>query len=719
MKSLQVQTYYQLMHSIALALTFKEKPNLYVTMAYLDLDEDFLDRIRETGIFNLVKGINRRGENRRFRTELRKTRGMDDRAIDEIGTSLFETYLEPHFEEEFRDADKNEEIYVYNDFQWNYYYLEKHFKEIVGLEDGYNSFPQYVSVHEASGDMALLEPFIKKGYFPQPLYRSPKIKKIICNSAYENENLDDFYREKMIVWDYKEIIGLNRDRFRDAVLHIFRLDEVDIKDNSSLVLGQPLDRAKYCDSIRNYLLTRRMIADEVSQGHTVYYKPHPADENDSRMQAGENIVILPQDFPVEILQYQNKRFARAVTMFSTAASTIGFADEMKKYYDDPDATHQDLKDFIKRETSGMYIDFDFFIRVRAMDPETYINALSCVFRYKAVHTNIHLLFEAENFDSFSRYYDLSHCDERIREYRAAVPAREANALHKELDSLGKWLREYPVTVDHRRVSSLDDMTVFEEVISQDLSFDYMMLLDPGNQLFMVTKQIYDSMKAQMCAGILFLQHTDVTDRKGRTIKASVKPGYVAGCMDGSLSNKIWHRAVMSDAARGEHSVRAFAEVQNSYAKHIKRRAGFSFDTCTDELYERQNGDEYYAEKIKELLLCYDRKDKSQREMLAGQLANAIYDYYDWQVLAAGTRELDDIFESAEALIDDSELSMQVYRKLIRGLFYEKELADRSEAFQDSGFIAATKSAVDAAAESGALKKFEDRQKIKSVFSRHK
>ena len=176
---------------------------------------------------------------------------------------------------------------------------------------------------------------------------------------------------------------------------------------------------------------------------------------------------------------------------------------------------------------------------------------------------------------------------------------------------------------------------------------------------------------------------------------------------------------MSDAASGEHSVRAFAEVQNSYAKHIKRRAGFSFDTYTDGLYERQNGDEYYAEKIKELLLCYDRKDKSQREMLAGQLANAIYDYYDWQVLAAGTRELDDIFESAEALIDDSELSMQVYRKLIRGLFYEKELADRSAAFQDSDFIAVTKSAVDAAAESGALKKFEDRQKIKSVFSRHK
>jgi hypothetical protein len=110
---------------------------------------------------------------------------------------------------------------------------------------------------------------------------------------------------------------------------------------------------------------------------------------------------------------------------------------------------------------------------------------------------------------------------------------------------------------------------------------------------------------------------------------------------------------------------------------------------------------------------------AQREELAGRLANAIYDYYDWQVLAEGERGLDDIFESAEALIDDRELSMMVYKKLIRGLFYEKELADRSEFFQDSQFLAATKSAVDNAAESGALKKFENSQRVKSIFGRHK
>ncbi len=707
------------MHAIALALTFDEKPNLYVTLAYLDLDEAFLDRIRETGVFNLVKGINPRNCHRKFRIELRKTKGADEKTIDEIGTSLFEKYLEPVFEEQFRDADKDDEIYVYNDFQWNYYYLQKHFRAIVGLEDGYGSFPQYVAIHEYKGDMALLNPFIERGFFPEPLYRSPKITKIICNSAYENDELDDYYREKMVVWDYKDIIELHKEQFRDAVLHVFRLDEIDIAENSSLILGQCLDRAKYCDSITNYLLARKMITNEKKQGHTVYYKPHPAEINDSRIYADADTVVLSQDFPVEVLQYHKGRFAKAVTFTSTAAATIGFADEIHKYFDKADTTFDEIKASIKKETKGLKLNFDFFIKVRKMDPQTYIDALSCIFRYPVIRTNIHLLFEADKFDDFKAYYDISKLDQRISEYKAKAPKRDANALHKELGWIKGWLDKYEVAVDHRKVSSLDDWTVFDEAISRDLSFDYMMLLDSGNRLFMLTKQIYDSMKAQMCSGILFLQHTDVTNKKGKTVKASIKPGYVADSFDGTLVNKIWHRAIIRDAARAEHNASGFAEVLDSYAKQIKKRQGFSFNTNTDALYDLEDGDEYFAEKIRDLLLWYNSKDTAQREVLAGRLANAFYDYYDWQVLAQGDRGIDNICESIESLINDKELSVMVYKKLIRGLFYEKELADRSESFQDSSFIELTKNAVDTAVESGALKRMENSQRILSVFSKRK
>jgi hypothetical protein len=301
MKSFLVQTYYQLMHSIATALTLDEKPILYVTLAYLDLDEDFLELIRETGVFSLVKGINKRTDDRRFRIELRKTRGADESVIDELGNSLFETYLEPHYAEMFRDADKDDDIYVYNDFQLNYYYIQKHFKSIIGLEDGYKVLPQYIGAHKFRGDMVLLEPFIEKGYYPGPLYTSPNVTKIICNSAYEDVKLDDYYREKMVVWDYMDIIELNKEKFKEAVLHIFRLDKIDIKENSVLILGQCLDRVKYCDSVTNYMLMRKMIRSELEKGYNVYFKPHPAEVNDARIYLDEGVTLLSQAFPVEIL----------------------------------------------------------------------------------------------------------------------------------------------------------------------------------------------------------------------------------------------------------------------------------------------------------------------------------------------------------------------------------------------------------------------------------
>ena len=63
MKSLVVLTYYHLMHAIAMALTFDEKPNLYFSMHYLDPDGSLLERIRETEIFNKVVAITKKGEN--------------------------------------------------------------------------------------------------------------------------------------------------------------------------------------------------------------------------------------------------------------------------------------------------------------------------------------------------------------------------------------------------------------------------------------------------------------------------------------------------------------------------------------------------------------------------------------------------------------------------------------------------------------------------------
>ena len=104
MKSFVVLTYYQLMHAVACALTLKEKANLYFSQNYLDISEDFLERIRETGLFYKVVGLSQKEYVVPFTEELKKTKGMSEEEIDAIGNSIFEKYLEPHYAELFKDC---------------------------------------------------------------------------------------------------------------------------------------------------------------------------------------------------------------------------------------------------------------------------------------------------------------------------------------------------------------------------------------------------------------------------------------------------------------------------------------------------------------------------------------------------------------------------------------------------------------------------------------
>ena len=83
MKSIVVMTFYQMMHAIAMAMSFEEKPNLFFCMEFLNPDESLIERIGETGIFNTVTGITRRGEFRSLVKEMRKTKEYEDEELDE------------------------------------------------------------------------------------------------------------------------------------------------------------------------------------------------------------------------------------------------------------------------------------------------------------------------------------------------------------------------------------------------------------------------------------------------------------------------------------------------------------------------------------------------------------------------------------------------------------------------------------------------------------
>ena len=51
MKSIVVVAYYHLMHAIALAMTFEEKPILYLCVDYTKMTDDIVENIRDSGVF--------------------------------------------------------------------------------------------------------------------------------------------------------------------------------------------------------------------------------------------------------------------------------------------------------------------------------------------------------------------------------------------------------------------------------------------------------------------------------------------------------------------------------------------------------------------------------------------------------------------------------------------------------------------------------------------
>ena len=712
MKSIVVMTFYQMMHAIAMAMTFEEKPNLFFCMEFLNPDESLIERIGETGIFNTVTGITRRGEFRSLVKELRKTKEYEDEELDEVvdslGSSLFDKYLLPMYEEPFSVADKDEEIYVYNDFQWEYYYISKNFKNIVGVEDGYGSLLQQIGIHVFKGDRARLEPFIEKGYYPQPLYRHENVKKII--SSVDFEELDDYYRSKLVVWDYKDIVALNEKRFQQALLQIFDIESIGISDNAVLYLGQPLDRSKYCSALDNYLLCRKIITNETAKGYDVYFKPHPAERNDPRIYGGDKTVIMQGGFPVEVFNYQDKKFEKLVTFGSTGASLMTCAKDAAKYFDKTEFDRQDVKDCIKETIEGEKLRIKVFIEIRDCSPETYINAYSCIFRHSKIQTELYFLTDdAESAEKFAEYYNKKHLQERIKEYKDDKKDEKDTLLwHKELGWMKNWVTRYSPVIHFCTVSSFDDMTVFEEVISKSYDYDYMILFDSGNPGFRMTREIQNALKLRIYPAIFFRSHTEVINDKNKVSKLTLKQGYLGSDYSGSMINTVWHRELIRDFSQGEHSKEHFAETIQKYDMHIRKMVGYSLYMSPQYYYDIEDGETYYRGRIEELTERY----QDDQEYLIGQIANVVYDYYDWCAVTDTNAFTITLSEAVETLIEDRDKQFDVYKKLADAMHRERALTDTLALSQESNYYQGIKPIVDLAARTGMLRGIDNISRVR-------
>ncbi|MDE8735441.1 hypothetical protein P0G10_20405, partial [Eubacteriales bacterium DFI.9.88] len=61
-------------------------------------------------------------------------------------------------------------------------------------------------------------------YYPEPLYRFEKVKKNISSCNFED--IDDYYKQRLEILDFKDLFQKNKANFIRAMLQIFDLQEL-------------------------------------------------------------------------------------------------------------------------------------------------------------------------------------------------------------------------------------------------------------------------------------------------------------------------------------------------------------------------------------------------------------------------------------------------------------------------------------------------------------
>ena len=358
MKSIVVIAYYHLMHAIGLALSFDEKPNLYVCVDYTRMDDEIVENIRRSGVFNEVVKTNSRDFLDDFTRELRQTKKASEAEIREIGTGLFDEYVDAYYYPLFKGADFDEDIYIYSEYHLIFYSINKHFKSIILCEDGYKVMNSRLASFSYRGYFKQLVPFIEAGYYPKMMFQSEKITKLICSGDYEG--LPDELRKKVEVLDFKELVKPNTAAYKKALQVIFPTDDISIRDGSVLLIEQPLYRTKFCSNLKYYLFYRKLVR-ELSRDRQVIIKQHPAGTKQMGVFKNDNVEIIQKWIPVECLNYLDVTFDSVVTFYSAALELMENTKSHKVLYDREVIDEKGIRSFIEEYTEGEAIHIGLYI----------------------------------------------------------------------------------------------------------------------------------------------------------------------------------------------------------------------------------------------------------------------------------------------------------------------------------------------------------------------
>lgn len=509
MKSIVVVAYYHIMHSLALAMTFKEKPLLYVSVEYAKITDDILERIKKTGVFEDVIKIDTNDFINDFLEELRKTAGLNYECIDDIGNSIFEKYLEEYYSEKFKTSNFDEDIYIYTDYHLSMYFIDKHFKNIIMGEDGYKTLKKRIDSFEYLGYFNWLKPFIELNYYPELNMKSSKIKSFICSGDYEE--LEDEYKRKITVWDFKDIVRENKDEYKRAILQIFNIEQKNFEKKAVLLLEQPLYRTGNCSNLEYYLFYKKLIREQLITSQYVYLKPHPAGRKNMTSFLEDNVELLPAKVPVEVFNYADVTFEKAITFYSTSLELLENIDEKVALYDEEVISSKKIKMYIHNYIRGEQINIGIYIKCCDIDKKKLTQLRSYFTKNPKFVFNINFIIKKEDHAKFWNEF-----------------------LTKEFN---KYRNSFNINI--LEVERLNNNSAFQCLINSENKInDYSILIDSNCNGSSVISMIKKMFGGQM-GSIICCNGYQYSNKRAMYIYTLVNEKIIPG-----ISNVLWNKEIL-------------------------------------------------------------------------------------------------------------------------------------------------------------------------------
>jgi len=216
---------------------------------------------------------------------------------------------------QYHDFINNSTINLFYNLGFSSTYFLIRFKEneFNQVEDGFRNYNPNVSNLKALKRKLLGT--------PQGEGRDPQIKTIEVQFP---EKLPKIVRNKGVKLDISELTKSlpteNRQKLLDIFLqgHTFEING----HKKAILITQPLSEDKFITEDYKIELYRKIIID-YAKDYDVYIKPHPRETTDYKGKIGTNIVEIPRNFPMEILNfYPDIVFEKGITIYSGALNNL-------------------------------------------------------------------------------------------------------------------------------------------------------------------------------------------------------------------------------------------------------------------------------------------------------------------------------------------------------------------------------------------------------------